>query len=78
MDAPDWVHEVNTNDLRERVRITLSHEQDRVTFPSWLQQVYAERFTGAVLVHFGEGVAHEIHVLNPETKIRLDKVTKRR
>ena len=51
---------------------------ERVTFPEWLARVYADRFTGAVVVHFGQGVANEAQVLAAEARIAFDKPPKMR
>ena len=44
-----------------------------ITFTSLLEQLYAERYTGAVVLHFGEGMANAVHFLKPVQQIRIDK-----
>lgn len=43
------------------------------TFVEVCQRLYAEKFTGAALVHFGQGVPHEVQPLVPTLKIRVDR-----
>jgi hypothetical protein len=41
------------------------------TFAEALEQVYVEKFTGAMLLHFAQGVPQELQPLVPTTRIRL-------
>lgn len=44
-----------------------------LTFAAWLERIYADRYTGPVMLHFGQGVVTEAHVLVKETRVRFDK-----
>lgn len=49
----------------------------RPTFPEWLEQVYLERYTGAVLIHFGQGVPGAVQKLATAETIQLDNPGRR-
>lgn len=44
-----------------------------VSFPAWLQDVYEQRFTGAVQLHFFNGRPHIIEIPAAPMRIVLDK-----
>lgn len=44
-----------------------------ISFPAWLQDVYEQRFTGAVHLHFFNGRPHIIEIPAAPTRIVLDK-----
>jgi hypothetical protein len=56
-------------DLRVESSVCESPE----SFADVLGRLHREGYTGAVLVHFGQGVPSEVQVLSPESRIRLDK-----
>lgn len=48
------------------------------TFPAVLARLYGERYTGPIIIQFGEGVPSVIEIPQPAIAIRLDKPPKRR
>ncbi len=45
----------------------------RETFADVLLRLFQERYTGSVVLHFGEGVAASMEIPAPSTKIRLTR-----
>jgi hypothetical protein len=43
------------------------------TFPALLQRLYREQYTGAVTMHFGQGVPTMVELPATPTRIILDK-----
>lgn len=48
------------------------------TFPAMLDRLYAEQYTGAIVVQFGQGVPSAIEIPQPSQRIVLDKALKPR
>jgi hypothetical protein len=51
---------------------------ERQTFDAWLVNVYAQRFTGPVTIHFAQGVPNVVEIPCQPTKIVLDRRKVRR
>lgn len=49
----------------------------RLTPAEWLEQMWTQRFTGPVIVHFGDGVPREVQPLTAESRIVLDVPSRR-
>lgn len=46
---------------------------ERESFSALLQRLHAERYTGAVTLHFGQGIAHAADLQSQATRITLTK-----
>lgn len=47
------------------------------TFPAVLERLYADKYTGPIVVQFGQGVPSAIEIPCAPKRIRLEKVAKR-
>jgi hypothetical protein len=50
----------------------------RETFPAVLERLYGEKYTGPIVVQFGQGVPSVIEFPQPSRRIRLDTGRNRR
>lgn len=46
---------------------------NETTFPALLERLYAEQFSGPVVIQFGQGVPHIVEFPQPAKTVRLDK-----
>ncbi len=49
--------------------------EERATFLQCFESLYASKFTGAVLVHLGQGVPNRVQPLVADREIVLDKTS---
>jgi hypothetical protein len=61
-----------------REAVTQPPDVQAQPFSQWLEKMFAERYTGAVLIQFGEGIPREVQPLKAETRIPLDIPSRRR
>jgi hypothetical protein len=45
-----------------------------LTFAEWLSELHARKYTGPVVVQFGEGVPNEVEMPRPPDRIRLTRM----
>ena len=53
--------------------LSLATPPSRLTFAEMLAQLYADRHTGPIILHFAEGHVHVIELPAESTRIVLDK-----
>jgi hypothetical protein len=50
---------------------------EQITMPDLLMRLYTERYTGSLVLHFGQGIAHAAEFPQPPIRILLDRPQKR-
>lgn len=58
---------------RRQGRVSEPQPLERDSFAALLARLHAERYTGALVLHFGQGVAHHAEIPNAPRRIALDK-----